>query len=367
MTFLQGWVVSRPAAAFVVTMTMAMTCSGCAGGGGVFGSNYTVAADDSCGVQRQALKSYQDFFFASMIQGAAIGAVGGGLAGLALGGNAQSAAIGAASGALLGGTLGYYQAKQKANTDPAALTNSVYQDVYHENGEIDGVSAAFNNLRDCRLRSAAAVKADYQAKRISQSDAQSQLQLIRQRYLEDVEFAAGLGKKMDERGGEYQSASDQIMDTNPNAKTTLARREASGGGRHAPSGSLVANESARVHEQADTSSRQVGTVAEGSYVEPITGDDTPADWTHVQLSNGRTGYVVSRLLRPAGSAAPSRAAPPPPSDAAGVAQLTESNQLKRKALTDQVASAKDEANGSAFDLSGGISRVPARFTHRDAA
>jgi hypothetical protein len=335
----------------------------------MFGSSYTVAADDSCGAQRQSLKAYQDYFFASMIQGAAIGAVGGGLAGLALGGNVQSAAIGAGAGALVGGTVGYYAAKQKANSDPVALTNSVYQDVNHENGQIDGVSVAFNNLRDCRLRSAQAVKSDYQAKRIAQADAQAKLEVIKQRYLEDVDFAAGLGKKMDERGGEYQTASTQIMDTNPGAQSTLARRDREGGGATAAGGrgGFVANSAARVHETADAASRQVGTVAEGAYVQPITGSDTPADWTHVQLSNGKSGYVVSRLLRPAGTAAPSRAAPPPPSDAAGVAQLTQSNQLKRQALSDQVASAKTEANGSAFELSGGISRAPAPVWQRQAA
>jgi hypothetical protein len=362
MTFLQGWGVPAPAVALIGALTI--VCSGCAGGpGGMFGSSYTVAADDSCGAQRQSLKAFQDYFFASMIQGAAIGAVGGGLAGLALGGNAQSAAIGAGAGALLGGTVGYYSAKQKANSDPVALTNSVYQDVNHENGQIDGVSAAFNNLKDCRLRSAQAVKRDYRDKRISQEDAQAKLQVIKQRFLEDADFAAGLGKKMDERGGEYQTASEQIQ-TLPNARETSAPRRETAGGGGGGSG-LVANEAARVHEKADAASRQVGTVAQGVAVQPITDSDTPADWTHVQLSNGKSGYIVSRLLRPAGSAAPNRAAPP--SNASGVAELTESNQLKRKALSDQVASAKTEANGSTFELSGGISRAPAPAWRRQAA
>src|ERR1700733_10978023 len=112
MTFLKGWGVPAPAVALIGAL--AVVCSGCAGGGGgMFGSSYTVAADDSCGAQRQSMKAFQDYFFPAMTQGAAIGAVGGGLAGLALGGNAQSAAIGAGAGALLGGTVGYYSAKQK--------------------------------------------------------------------------------------------------------------------------------------------------------------------------------------------------------------------------------------------------------------
>ncbi len=190
---------------------------------------HTVEADDACGAQRQALKSYQDYFFSSMIQGAAIGAVGGGLAGLAIGGNAQSALIGAGAGALVGGATGYFAAKQKANNDPVALTNSVYQDVSHENGQIDGVSVAFNNLKDCRLRSAQAVKRDYRDKRISQVRTRKpKLQVIKTRFLEDADFAAGLGKKMDERGGEYQTASEQIQTISPGpsrAASTGSARE----------------------------------------------------------------------------------------------------------------------------------------------
>jgi len=334
--------------------------TGCAGTAGPFGSNYTVAADDSCGTQRQALKAYQDYFFSSMIQGAAMGAVAGGLTGLVLGGNAQSAAIGAGAGALVGGIGGYYAAKQKANSDPVALTGSVYDDIYRENGEIDGVSAAFGALRTCRLQSADAVKADYAAHRLSLSDAQAKLQRIKQLYLEDVDFAQGLGSKMAERGGEYQNATDQITQMNPNAKQEAARHEAEGG---IMGNGLVANEAARVREAASTSAKQIAALAPGEEVAPVAGE-TPTDWTHVQLPDGRTGYVASRLLRPAGTRAP---AAKPPVNATGVAELTDSNQLKRKALNDEVASAKTEANGNAFELNGSISRLPPNLAYRRAA
>src|SRR5487761_1247256 len=128
-----------------------------------------------------------------MLQGAALGAAAGGLSGLLLGGDAKGAVIGAGAGALVGGVGGYYLAKQKANTDPAALTNAVYQDVSQENTKIDGVSLAFAQLKDCRVQSAQAVKADYRAKRIGSDDAQAKLQKIRTLFLEDVTYAEGLG------------------------------------------------------------------------------------------------------------------------------------------------------------------------------
>ena len=49
---------------------------------------------------------------------------------------------------------------------------------------------------------------------------------------------------------------------------------------------------------------------------------------------------------------------PPPNDAVGVVQLTESNQVKRKAFGDTVSEAKVAANTS-FDLDAKISGAPA--------
>jgi YMGG-like Gly-zipper/Bacterial SH3 domain len=340
-------------------LTGLLTLTGCAGAGGMFGSSYTIAADDSCASQRQALKAYQDYFFSSMVQGAAMGAVAGGLAGLAIGGNAQSAAIGAGTGALVGGVSGYYLAKQKANSDPVALTDSVYDDVYRENRQIDGVSGAFLALRTCRLQSADAVKADYAAHRISHDDAVTKLARIKQLFLEDVDFAQELGSKMAERGGEYQNASDQIVKMNPNAKQEVAARQAAA---PAPGTGLVASEAARVREAGDPNARQIATLRPGEAVSPVAGE-TPTDWTHVTLPDGRTGYIASRLLHPAGTSTTA----PPPKDAAGVAELTESNQLKRKGLDDEVASAKNDANGKAFELSGSISRLPRGLVRLGAA
>ena len=353
-------------AAALLTSFVALT--GCAGSAGPFGGgSYTVAADDVCGAQRQALKAYHDYFFSSMIQGAAMGAVAGGLTGLVIGGNAESAAIGAGAGALVGGFGGYYLAKEKANSDPASLTSSVYDDVNRENGEIDGVSAAFRAVRTCRIQSADAVKADYAAKRITHDDAEAKLQRIKQLFLEDVDYAQGLGSKMAERGSEYQNASDKIVQVNPNAQQQAAAREhsAAPAGAGPAGGGLVANEAARVREKGDASARQIAALAPGEQVTPVAGE-APSDWTHVKLADGQTGYVASRLLRAAGTRAPVTA-PPPPVDAAGVAQLTDSNQLKRKGLDEQVATAKSDANGSAFELSGSISRLPPGLALHGAA
>lgn len=362
--------------------------------------NYTTAAGDVCVAERQQLKSFQDYFFQSMVQGAAIGAVGGAMAGLLLGGDAKGALIGAGTGAIIGGVGGYYSAKAKATSNPVQLTQSVYTDVNNENTQIDSLTASFQRLSECRLRSAQAVKADYAAGKINQADAQAKLNQIKSWYLEDISFAESLGAKMNERGAEYDNASGELMKVDPTAQQTLAQRQAAAQAtvpqappppnQPAPSqpaqtqpaqtqpaqgqptqgpptqGQYVANEAARLRAEPSTSGAEIEAVTPGETVTVMDSTRSTGDWMHVQLPDGQAGYVASRLLRPAG--APASATPPaapPPQDAAGVAQLTETNQLKRKALNDDVAQAKVTAN-TAFDLEGKISRLP-QATSRNAS
>src|SRR5439155_7292434 len=181
------------------------------------------------------------------------------------------------------------------------LTQSVYGDVSRENDQIDSVTLTFRRLSECRVRSAQLVKRDYAAGRMSQPDAQAKLGRIRSFYQEDISIAESLGAKMDERAREYQSASGELMKLDPSAQQTLAARQQ----------------------------------AAASPPRPARPATAPA------------------AAKPA--AAP--AAAPPPQDAAGVAQLTDTNQLRRKALNDDVAQAKVTAS-TAFELDGKISRIP---------
>jgi hypothetical protein len=277
--------------------------SGCATNiaGASFDSN---DPSDACRAQRQDLSAFQDYFTRAMFEGAAMGALGGGLMGGLIGGDWQGALIGAGAGAVVGGTVGYYNAKAKANGgDQAALTRSVYQDISSENTQIDGVAGAFGRLRDCRFRNAQQVKADYAASKLTQAQAQNQLIAIRTRFQQDIAFAESLGAKMNTRGQEYQSASAEIVKLDPAAQQQAAAQPAP-----APAASPAPAQApaARPAPQRRPAAQQ-----------------------------------VSAPAAPAGSAA-------------GVAQLTESNQLKRKALSDDLESAKVAAN-TQFELDGKIS------------
>jgi Bacterial SH3 domain len=308
-----------------VVVIGALLLAGCyaTGGGGRSGS-LTVAPDDSCGQYRQQLSAYRNYFTTAMAHDADTAAGAGG---------------------------GYYLAKEKAaDGNPQTLAGSVYDDLNTENSEIDGVTATFEKLHQCRLDSARMVKDDLAAHRISRDDAQAKLARYRTWLVQDVDFATALDARMAERGTAYASASDTMMNSAPAAYPTLATRESAPHPQGA-SGALVATAAARVRAAPTTTSRQIALLAPGEPVTPA-GGDTPAGWTHVQLADGSSGYVASRLLSGSGVTAPR-----PPRDAAGVAALTETNQLKRKALADDIARAKTDANGSAFELNNAIGRA----------
>lgn len=336
----------------------AMTLAGCSSTGGLgLLRPYSVSSDDTCGDYKTELRSYRDFFFTSILAGAAAGAAVGGITGYLAGGTTRDTLLGAGLGGVVGGVGGYYLAKQKAsNGNKSELTDAVYDDVKKENSQIDGATQAFRKLRDCRTRTARLVKRDFTQRRLSHDDAQTKLKQIHDWLEEDIDFADALGAKMDTRGAEYADASDKMTKSDPSAKRRLSRRKAppSSEGSGDSGGGLVAGEAVRVRAEASTSSAQVGSLSPGEAVTPIADDKPTADWTHVQLGDGHSGYVASRLLRPAGAGA---SGAPPPEDVAGVAELTDSNQLKRRALKDDIVQAKNTANGSTFELSGSISRL----------
>lgn len=351
-----------------------MVLQGCAAPAG-----YTIAADDPCAANRQELKAIEDYFVQSVVQGAVAGALIGGLAGALIGGDAKSAAIGAGAGAVAGGLGGYFTAKQKASGDKTQLVSSVYGDVLQENQQIDKTTATFRRLSQCRFAAAQTIKSNFQSGRISRDEAVKQLDRQRSWFNEDVQFAENLGGKMNERSNEYAFASNELIKDDPNAQRTLSLRKAQQAQQNQAAADIAAglqranaNATANLRERPAESARRIGGLAKGDQVTVL---GSSAGWSEVRTSAGTTGYVVSRALsdesgrplaarpaqpRPAPAPAPRPAQvaeAPPPNDAVGVVQLTESNQLKRKAFGDQLQEAKVAANTS-FDLDAKISGAP---------
>jgi hypothetical protein len=355
-----------------------MVLQGCAAPAG-----YAIATDDPCGANRQELKAIEDYFVQSIVTGAAAGALGGALMGGLIGGDAKGALIGAAAGAAVGALGGYFNAKANASgTNRTQLVSTVYGDVLQENQQIDRTTATFRRLSQCRFAAAAAIKTRFQQGTISRDEAAKQLERQRVWFAEDAQFAENLSGKMQERGNEYNFASDKLIEGDPNARNTLTLRRQQQQQQQtqaalAAQGPLaIASAAANIRERPNQSARRVGGLAKGEKVSIVGGQ---SGWSEVRTVSGLSGYVANSTLTdesgrplgptprpqtaarpaPAPAARPAATAEaPPPNDVAGVAQLTESNQLKRKAFGDQIAETKVAAN-SAFDLDAKISGAPA--------
>ena len=168
-------------------------------------------ASDVCRADRTALRSTGDFFAQDIVAGAAIGAVGGGLVGLAAGGNARGALIGALAGGALGAAGGYWHARQRQYTDQAQLYSAVYGDIQRENASIDRTQVAFNRLVACRNGEAARIRADFRAGRISRDQAANAMAGVRARSGSDVRLASSISDHIQQRSNDFSYASREVQ------------------------------------------------------------------------------------------------------------------------------------------------------------
>jgi uncharacterized membrane protein len=269
-------------------------------------------AGDPCATERAELRGAQNYYTQAIVEGAVVGGVVGALTGYLTGKSTKAAVAGAGIGAVAGGIGGYYLAKQKVASDATALSNSILKDVQAENAEIDRATVAFAKLRNCRFTAAQQVKAEFAAGRISRAQAISRLDELQARFNQDLAIADEVGTKMADKSREFVYASDQLVAENPEAKSYLA-----------------------------------------SY--PITSEApvTPTTETRVAPSPkpAPKPKVVTRAPSPPPKAPPPKAAP-----VVAVAQETNTNQLKQKKYSNEVAVAKSESS-KAFSLEGQVGLI----------
>jgi hypothetical protein len=204
------------------------------------------------------------------------------------------------------------------------LATSIQNDIIKENGEIDKASVAFAHLRDCRFASADQVRADFQANRISRDDAQKKLDILKSKFLEDIEIAEALGTKMGENMKEFQGASDQLLAQNTEAQ------------------GILADEKTRSQQAATTTTSKKSSKK-----------SSVASTTCSKKSKKGCGSSATASTTPT---AP-KASTPAVAATVQVAKVTESGQVKHKAFSDQVSGAKAEA-ATKFSLEGNVSAVP---------
>jgi outer membrane lipoprotein SlyB len=283
--------------------------------------------NDICYTFRSQLRESEHYYTQSVVEGALIGGLIGAATGAATaamsGGNiGAGAAIGGGVGAIAGGVGGYYNAKQKDIADEQALATSVRNDILTANGEIDRTSLAFAKLRDCRFAAAERIKSEFKAGRMPRDTAIKQLNALKVQFDEDIKIAGELGSKMSKQMTEFQDANNKILDKNPTARTVLYNEKVS---------------AVDIKPEQSSSGKKQHTKKHGTGKKPT----TPSTPVTVAKSPNKT--PTTGTTKPATVAA-----------AVEVAKVTETNQIKQKAFSDQVSQAKAQAK-VAFSLEGSVS------------
>lgn len=191
----------------IIATAASLMVPGCATQGQRIGSD---DGSDVCRRELVALDSTGDYFAEDIVKGALIGAVGGGAIGALAGGSPRDALIGALAGATAGAAAGYLKARQDQSRDEASLYLSVSNDIRRENASIDKTQLAFNQLLDCRQRSADRIKADLRAGRLPRAVAQTQMADVRQRRQNDLAVARGISQRIQDRGSNFEIAANQV-------------------------------------------------------------------------------------------------------------------------------------------------------------
>jgi hypothetical protein len=285
-------------------------------------------SNDVCRDQRAALRSYGDYFAQDMLIGGSIGAVAGGIVGVATHQSVGTTLGLAAGGAAIGAGAGYWAAVSQKNADMGARERQITTDINAQNAKIDGAQGAFNKLLDCRRQEAAHLRADVAAGRISQTDGGKQMADIRSRYQSDIDLAKKIDGNINARSADLEYANEQIKPQ-----------------------PYVAKHAAAIYATQSESSAKVENLRAGAVIPGAAVDTT---WVKVTLARGRTGFMLaSDLDLQAATIVRNKArrhSPPPSTKGDPVAEGCFTNLSKRADFDDSVQTAS--TNTSGFELSG---------------
>lgn len=296
---------------------------------------------DACRTQLVALDSTGNFFGEDILRGAAVGAVSGALLGGLLavatgqrgGGIAAGAAIGAVGGGVVGGTAGYLSARQQQATDQASLSMAVAGDLAAENAQLDRTQIAFDQLMDCRFRTADQVRLDVQSGRIARPQASAAMDNIRARTQRDIQLAQTINGQIARRGAEFDTAIDTLA---PDVKQAAAR----------PVRAIPAQprRTVKLYLRPDAGSPEV---AQLPARERVTLRPARNGYAQVETSSGLRGYAVAQSFPEARNLG----ARPATADAGDVRSLAASNIARRDNFAESVGTAERlTAQGQGFEL-----------------
>jgi outer membrane lipoprotein SlyB len=300
---------------------------------------------DACRPQRVALDSTGNYYGQDMVRGAAIGAVSGGVLGGLIGaaatGRTRDIAIGAGAGVLAGGALGaaggYLAAKRRQAQDQASLSAAIGGDLANENAQLDKTQLAFNQLIDCRLMAAEAIRQEVRSGRMPLEAGRQQMAALRERAQQDIAIARRINQQIGTRGAEFDTAIDAVA---PEARTQVATRTA------APPAPARPRAPVPLRIRPEPTAPEIGRVAAN---EPVRVKPAGSNYALVEMDSGLRGYAPASSFP---GRRPAAAAPVGGGDGGGVRELAASNIAKRDNFNESVINAERAAQGQGFELAG---------------
>ncbi|MBR0656644.1 hypothetical protein [Plastoroseomonas arctica] len=300
---------------------------------------------DACRPQLVQLDSTGNYFAEDIIRGAAIGVAGGailgGIVAAARGGNSRNVAVGAGIGAVAGGVAGaaagYISARRQQYSDQAQLNQAIAQDVSAENQQIDRSQRAFDLLLDCRMATAARIRSDFAARRISREQAQAAMQNVRARLANDVAVAQRINERMGTRGAEFDTAFTEVA---PAARNQAGARI--GNPRPVTTARVIP-----LRLRPDTAAPEFTQV---SARERVTVRPAHSGYALVETEQGVRGYAPAALFGGAAGAQSRQASPNAAPVTGDVRQLAATNIARRENFSESVATANAAASGQGFEL-----------------
>lgn len=296
---------------------------------------------DGCRAQLVALDSTGDFFGEDILRGAAIGAVGGALVGGLASGRWQGALIGAAAGGLGGAAVGYFAAVQRQARDQAAVTAQIGNDLQRENAQLDRTQVAFDQLMDCRLRSAAILRNAVAEGRLDRATGRLQMTEIRGRFENDLRLAQTINGRISTRGNEFDTAIDNVVPGGKEGVRTVsfARRQVV---QAAPRRAVA------VRFRPNPGSAEIGQINAREVVAVRPG---PAGFAMVETASGVRGYAPAEAFQGT-RAAGLGSAPEPQAGGSDMRSLAATNIARRENFSESVGNAERLASSGGFELPG---------------
>lgn len=328
---------SRPLLRATALFTATVMLAGC-----VTTQAGRIGADDGRDVCRQylvALDSTGDYYGEDILQGAAVGALGGALVGGLASGNWQGALIGAAVGGATGAAVGYYAALQRQARDQAGIFAQMSSDLSRENAQLDRTQIAFDQLSDCRLRTAATVRDAYKDGRISRDVAQAQLAEIRARFQGDIQVAQRINQSITGRGAQFDAAFDNAL---PGGKAAVVASY-----RPPAPVRIAPRRTVAVKFRPDSNSAEIAQINAREVVATRPG---PAGYVQVETASGVRGYAPADAF-PAAPRGQRTASAAPAEGGGDVRSLAATNISRRDNFSESVGNAERlAAAGGGFEL-----------------